>query len=545
MRPTVWRKEERQEERVRRKIRLAVALLVVIWALAATAIYSFAAGIKVLNTDLGGGVPSPNSEGAGGVGTTSNLLPDGFTLDEVARGTDPLENPSGAITKFGFLSDGITGTEPDENTYLILDHNPGGPDPHFDYGRRFLFQGHENAGDLAYLTRINLDVSANDSHRITLLTPVGADGFTHFNRIDGSTWNPFTKTLLFAQENGNAGGVIEIPVDFNPGATRTLYGIIGQGGYEGIHPDNHGNLIIAEDVGGTSVGINPADPTHNKFAKNPNSFIYRFVPNDPTNLILGGKLQALQVSIDGSPVVFVPVDPVLHPTGDAFSTNQLKLHTLGTSWPATWVTVHDTAINGTAAFDANAAAKLAGATPFKRPENLQFLPGSGFNTFFFAPTGDTDKRAGDVTDLLTRGAYGSIFRVDFPGGGDTGEISIFFLGDSEHNSFDNVAFAGNSVLLVAEDRGDLLHDQLNTLDSVWAFDIRKPGADPMRFVALGRDAIAAPLNAEDNEPTGVHYSDGNASIKGLIGNPVNAARGRLFFTEQHGNNVVYEVLGSH
>ena len=63
----------------------------------------------------------------------------------VAEGLDLLENPSGVITQFGNLSDGSR-TEPDENTYLILDHNPGGPTPDYDYGRHFLFQGHENSG---------------------------------------------------------------------------------------------------------------------------------------------------------------------------------------------------------------------------------------------------------------------------------------------------------------------------------------------------------------------------------------------------------------
>src|SRR5262249_33176481 len=196
----------------------------------------------------------------------------------------------------------------------------------------------------------------------------------------------------------------------------------------------------------------------------------------------------------GFPLVFVPVNAA-NPFGDVFSINQLKLHTLGTSWPVTWVTIHDTDLDGNAAFDANAAAKAHNATPFKRPENLQFLPGSGFNTLFFDATGDTDKRAGDVAALRKRGAYGALFRVDFSGSGDTGTISIFALGDADHNSFDNLAFVGNSILLAAEDRGDGLHDQLNMLDSVWAYDVRNPGADPVRFIALGRDATAAPAGA--------------------------------------------------
>jgi len=166
--------------------------------------------VRVFN-EIVRGVPAANP-----VMISDNIFSPEFTLGLVVEGIDLLENPSGLITEFGSLSDG-TLTEPDENTYLILDHNPGDPTPDYDYGRHFLFQGHENSGDLAYVTRINLDAASPD-HRITLLTPVDAGSLTHFNRIDGSTWNPFTRTLLFTQENGNLGGVIEMGADFDPNA---------------------------------------------------------------------------------------------------------------------------------------------------------------------------------------------------------------------------------------------------------------------------------------------------------------------------------------
>src|SRR5439155_24446722 len=116
------------------------------------------------------------------------------------------------------------------------------------------------------------------------------------------------------------------------------------------------------------------------------------------------------------------------PVGDVFSTTQLALHTLGTSYPVDWVTVHNTDTDGTASFSANAAAKAAGATPFKRPENAQFLPGSNFLTFFFDPTGDTDATSGNTPALAQRGSWGSIFRVDLNSDRNTGTISIFVLG---------------------------------------------------------------------------------------------------------------------
>ena len=255
-----------------------------------------------------------------------------------------------------------------------------------------------------YVTRINLDVT-DPAHRITLLTPVGSDGLTHLNALDGSTWDPFTHTLLATQENDNAAAPIQLSMDWP--AKRTTLEAIGRGGYEGIHPDDQGNLILAEDVGGTEVSVDPSDPSAPEVAKQPNSFIYRFVPKNRSDLTKGGKLQALQVMIHGHAVRFHAANP----SGDVFSQDRLALHTLGTSWPAHWITIHNTATNGTAPFDANALAKAAGATPFERPENLQFRPGSGFHTFVFAATGDTNADAGSVPALAKRGSWGSLFTV--------------------------------------------------------------------------------------------------------------------------------------
>src|SRR6266511_3757458 len=138
--------------------------------------------------------------------------------------------------------------------------------------------------------------------------------------------------------------------------------------------------------------------------------MYRFLPYDKTDLLRGGKLQALQVSVNGTPITFHAADP----SGDVFSDAQLALHTLYTSWPIAWVTINDTGVLDPnapppPAFNANQLAKDAGATPFKRPENFQFQPGRQFNQLFFDETGDT---AGSVEALADRGSWGSIFRID-------------------------------------------------------------------------------------------------------------------------------------
>jgi hypothetical protein len=295
------------------------------------------------------------------------------------------------------------------------------------------------------------------------------------------------------------------------------------------------------------VNIDPFDPNSPKAARQPNSFVFRFVPYDRADLTKGGKLQALQVFVDGEPLVFHADDPV----GDVFSIKQKELHTPGTSYPVRWVTVHDTAVDGTEPFDANAAAKAFLATPFKRPENGQFLPGSKFRAFFFCPTGDTNADSGNQPELAARGAWGSIFRVDLTADRNSGLISIFVLGDAAHSSFDNLSFGNATTLLATEDRGDGLHKQLNTLDSIWAFPL--DGSPALRFVALGRD-LASEIDAQyadqgtegyqnegDNEPTGLHISAGKTTVKGMVGTMGDLVNPRAFFTQQHGYNTVWKV----
>src|SRR5947207_9551630 len=114
------------------------------------------------------GVPHANHR----VGHPPNRILAGFHLHRLAAGANPLENPSGPITTYGYLNDAATQpveatkTEPDQNTYLVFPHGLPGPTAGFDYGRHFLFQPHEGTTDDGYVTRINLDVR-DPAHRIT------------------------------------------------------------------------------------------------------------------------------------------------------------------------------------------------------------------------------------------------------------------------------------------------------------------------------------------------------------------------------------------
>jgi hypothetical protein len=468
-------------------------------------------------------------------GSPANVLSSDLTATIIVHGTDPIENPSGSITTYGKLSDG-SNTEPDQNTFFHDDGAVRGPDRHFNYGHNFLVTGHENSGNLAYVTRVNLDV-VDPAHRITLLTPTGGDSLTHFGRIDGSVYSAYTHSFLFTQEGGAVdGGVVELSNSF-PATITTRYGVFGRCGLEGIHTDNKGRIYLVEDTGGTSASVDPNNINGTKAARQPNSYIFRLVPYDKTNLNAGGQLQALQVSVDGTPLSFggTTAQQVFD---DVWSTRQLALHS-GASFPTRWILVHDTAVSS-ADFDCNAVARAAGATPFKRPENGAFKPDGTFKSFLFAITGDTSMVSGSVAGLQQRGAYGGVFQVDMKND-EKGKIKLIVLGDSVHNSFDNITFGDSDTFLVSEDRGDTLHDQLNALDSIWAYPLSNLGS-PLRVLAQGRDVSASGAGIEDNEPTGIHVGSGPKDKTNQMGTPGSLFQARGFFTQQHGDNNTYEIV---
>ncbi len=484
-------------------------------------------------------------------GHPANLLAGGYAMTPVAVGSDPLENGTGQWKTYGYLDDNAdplsrTRTEPDQNTYLVTPDAVGGPTAGYDYGRHFLIQGHENGANKAILTRINLDVT-DPAHRITLLNgPTAGSGTsatTGITTIDGSTYATFTGQLLFTSENGNGGGVVATPLHWTSTtmpALTTLDGAMGKAGYEGIQTDKLGNVYLVEDTGGANVTDGATATT----IKQPNSFVYRFVPTQRGDLTQG-KLQALQVLIDGTPFTFH--NRATDPQGardDALGEPIRRLHS-GETLTAKWVTIHDTATS-TTSFDANAAAKAAGATPLKRPENGKFVPGTDFKSFVITETGDTDAPAGNYPGAAARGVWGAFLRIDMPAAGaDDATVKAILVGDQTHNSFDNITFLDKNTFLTTEDRGDSLHQQLNTLDSVWSFDLTKGiaaiNADGQRLLALGRDPEAEVKG--NNEPTGIYVSDGATTDTGMLGatDPATESGVRIFVTQQHGTNTTFEI----
>jgi hypothetical protein len=495
------------------------------------------------------GVSSANQK-ATGIVAPNVLTPE---LDEhvVAQGATPLENGTSDVPYYGYDGNGpmvppagstteASKTEPDKNTYLVLDGQTGA-DPSYDYGTHFLFQGHET-GTPGYLTRINLDADA--AHRVTLLATNDSTGAALPN-FDGSTWDPWAQRLLFTSEGSLGGGVWQATLNV-PSRVDPLTGILGQGGFEGVQNDSKGNVYIVEDAGGAPGVLNP-------HAKQPNSFLFRFVPADKTDLTQGGVLQALQVQSLAHP------GPIVFHAGqvdaDITSQDTKDLNTYGKVFTTRWITVHDTSVDGTAPFSANQAAKDRGATPFKRPENGVFRPGTGFTQFFFDATGDTNALSEANADF---GGWGAIFRLTQSPSANTGKLRLFYESDEAHASFDNVNFLTRNSVVFVQDMGDTLHTQGNALDSAFLFDAGhdyRDNAQPVRLLAEGRDTSATLdsgylgqpgfQNEGDNEITGFHVSNGDPSTGGILGSqdprPFVSTDWRVFYTQQHGDNYTWEI----
>jgi hypothetical protein len=525
----------------------------------------------------------------------------------VAQGSTPLENGTALIPYYGYDGNGphlpplgsnveATKTEPDKNTYLVFAKGLTGPDASYDYGTHFVYQGHENGVPVAlpgapagttingsYITRINLD--ADGAHRVTLLA-TQTDAGVPLQKIDGSAWDPFARKLLFTTETGFASvpsgqpaqpspSIYQATPDF-PSSVQDISNVIGRAGFEGVQNDDTGNLYLLEDVGGAN------GTGGNARTKQPNSFFYRFKPNNPSDLQAGGTLQALQVIVGGSPLTFT--QPASSSAADiaaaadtdisgANSAGYVSLHQYGTTFTTKWIDINTTtSATPLPGADDNALAKAAGATPFKRPENSAFRPRSNFRELYFDETGDTDNRtcAGGgpapnpnlpaCTTPNVTGGFTTIFKLIQSPTSNTGSISVFYNGDQAHAGFDNVAFFSKDLIAFVEDAGDTLHTQRNALDSAYLFDVTKDyshGAQPLRFLAEGRDASATVdsglsgssgfQNDGDNEITGIYVSDGDTSTQGLLGKSApklfqQNSKWRAFWTQQHGDNFTYELI---
>ena len=138
--------------RSRRLSLSAVAVAATVAVLAATVTAAPHDGVDLTN------VQTANSK-SDGYSPATKLSPE-LSEAVVAQGSTKVENPTPLASYYGYFNDVLNSagepqmlptpasnteaskSEPDKNTYLVF-HQLAGADHNYDYGRHFLFQGHE------------------------------------------------------------------------------------------------------------------------------------------------------------------------------------------------------------------------------------------------------------------------------------------------------------------------------------------------------------------------------------------------------------------
>ena len=323
-------------------------------------------------------------------------------------------------------------------------------------------------------------------------------GQRHHRDIDGSHWDPWTQRLLFTTENADAPTYSATP-DYPSTVDRRLR-LVGRGGYEGIQNDSAGNVWIVEDIGG--------------------DFKRRHDGEAPEQLPLSlradgaGRPCARQArGASGAKPASRPDH--LQERGGAQQPGSDRAPHLRKRFKTRWVTIHDTAVDGHASFDANELAKGPVRPPSSAPRTASSTPGSHFTKFFFDETGDTDATARE----RHRGGWGSINGVEAKrlerAYRDAEDVLQVRRGARSARQRANLS--RNQVQFVRRP-ATRCRTQANALDSGYVWNVRRDYANssnqPLRWLAEGRDASATIDSANDgfgkndgdNEITGLHVS---------------------------------------
>ena len=391
------------------------------------------------------------------------------------------------------------------------------PDPDYDYGTHFLYQGHEAAASVT--ARAGLHHAHQPRRRRRAPRDAARDAGLerpadrHDRRLDLGPVGP--AAALHDRERERA----DLRGDRRTSRRRStdVSGALGRGGYEGIQNDSDGNIWIVEDIGGANKAGHDgqAARTASSTATSPAS------PGD----LAHGKLQVLQVLNDATASrsrssrrrrCNAPDQVALHTYGNVVR------HALGDD-PRHGRRRHTRRSTPTR------SPRRPNATPFKRPENGLFRPGSHFREFFFDETGDTNATSPENADAGGWGvdlqAAASAARRPTPA---RCRSSTSATGRTPASTTSRSSRA--TLITFVEDAGDTLHGQRNALDSGCVFDVTADYSDPVEPAAsAGSPRAATPSatidaadggfgkNDGDNEITGIHVSDGDPSAKGILG----------------------------
>ena len=318
--------------------------------------------------------------------------------------------------------------------------------------------------------------------------------------------------------------------------------------------------------------------------KQPNSFIYRFMPNDASDLRAGGKLQALQVIVGGNPLKFT--QPASSSAADvaaaantdisgANSAGYVALHTYGTSFATKWITSAPRRRRRRfPGADDNALAKAAGRDAVQAARERRVPAGLEVQGALLRrdrrhrqphlrrrrPAPNPNLPA--CTTPNVTGGFRTIFKLVQSPKSDDGTISVLYNGDQAHAGFDNVAFFSKDQHRVRRGRGR--HAAHAAERARLRLAVRRharttrTAPSRSRFIAEGRDASAT-------IDSGLSRLDAASRTRATTRSPASSSptatractgcsasddpkpfkpdgKWRAFWTQQHGDNDTWELI---
>ena len=441
-------------------------------------------------------------------------------------------------------------SEPDKNTYLVL-HRPGRPRPELRLRPALHLPG-PRARHRATSRAINLD--ADDAHRITLWATEDSQRRIRCRPSTARRGTRGRSASSFTAENGANGGVWQSTLDFPP-LVEEISGILGRGGYEGIQNDSDGNLWIAEDVSGAKGAVN-------NHARQPNSFIFRFLPNDKHDLTKGGKLQALQVcrlNVDALRPDRLSRQrrrrrhPVAEPEGPPHLRQPVQDEL--DHRPR-----HRRRRNRRPSTPTRSPRRITRRRS-SGPRTAQFRPGKQFKEFFFDATGDTDAatQAGSAVRRLRRRLQADAIepvrrqrrphallpRRHRPHG--PRQRRVLGQGPRRRSSRTAATVCTPRTMPSTPPGSSTCGPTTRTRTTSPSASSRSAATRPPRSTPRSRRARRATVSrtrATTRSP-GIHVSDGDPGIHGILGDrephPFHGGW-RIFYTQQHGDNFTWEIL---
>ena len=191
-----------------------------------------------------------------------------------------------------------------------------------------------------------------------------------------------------------------------------------------------------------------------------------------------------------------------------------------------WVTIHDTAVDGNAPFNANALREGRERHAVQAAGERRLPAGHASSGSSTSTRPATPNATSPENDCCGGWALGLQAHAGDPSA-DTGKLRLFYKGDQAHAGFDNIAFLSRDAIAFVEDAGDTLHGQRNALDSGFVFDVTtrllEPGEPAVALAGRGprrvgddrrRANAGFGKNDGDNEITGIHVSDGDPAVDG-------------------------------